>query len=1524
MVQLVGTTSLGLGKLIDGKNQFVHIRYSANANGLNMTTEIQADTKYIGIATNSSETAPTSPSDYSWGRFVGTPGVSSYTWIRYSSNADGSNMTTIPNEETKYIGVAITAEDSAPTDYTKYSWALFRGSDGRGVKKTEVSYQKSTSGTVIPTGAWLASIPSLNEGEYLWTRTLFTYTDGTTTSAYNVSRNGTSGLGIARTDVHYQKSTSGTVAPTGTWTVTIPTVRANEYLWTRTTITYTDASTSVSYSVGKMGADGKDAQLLYLTASSQIQAFDKDNQPKTTQPITISAKLQNASGTATFTAIPYIGNTAQAPITLGGTGNDRTLLPTQWTDPKWTIIAITATLGSLTDTISVNKVKDGESGETPVVHIAWADSADGSEGFTLELPTNKIPKYRGYYVDYSTTASTDPKKYKWERNPDDTGAEVDKAMTAVESAVANAEEAERLAATASQTATIAKQEASAAQNAASMAQGEVSRIEGVIVDVQGDIDTALQEVADQAADLQATKETLELNYAKKTEVSDVQAALTTEISKKVGELQTTVSQTYAAKNDVVAMEGRLQSQITQTAGEVSSVVGKVDKLEADTTEAQKKVDEALEKSAAAQATANQAQAYADAADRKVTAAQTDLNEAKQNLVNTINRVDATEADIAEAQLKVESAQAAVAQAQKDAAEAALAASNAQAAANKAQQDVAALTKRVVSAETAITQNSEQIKLSANKTEEIGNKLDNLQVGGTNLIKNTSNKLQHLERSDWLALAAINNTRNFNLADYLGKRLTLRVWIQNPSVDAKLQLYFNAPGWKAGNVVKAGQSGYSQLTCDIPSTLPSFWNLVLGGGNGVAFSLDYKELKAEIGDFATSWSPAPEDQQTQIDGINNNLSNNYYQKTTVDSKLSTAVSGITAQYTKDINTKLGNYYDKSTIDSKLTIDGQGITTYVKNTKSKLDNLQVGGRNILRGTKDMKLGSGKWADGTWRKSGNGTIRNVALTDFPLADIKQGVEITSYDGRCGVYQDNISLESGYYTLSYYVKANTVGTQVWIHSFWNSEYDGKRGYFTLNDTNWTRISVTGNLPVNQDIISAAYLYVETPNTTVTVAAPFEHHSEMVGEWNPAPEDSDNIQVGGRNLLTKDILSNFRGNVLTNNSDGSITTTYYYQNDSALTNLKAGDTLTFSCKLKKEGNFTGKVRIGIYHDGTWDSYYMGSLLTKDYKMFSKTITMQKDGDIRLVIQNDNGSSVNTEKITFKELKLEIGNKATDYSPAPEDMATAEQAQQAQNDANDANSKADATEHRVSVAESTIKQLSDSISMLVTDSNGSSMMTQTSDGWTFNIGSITDAINSATNNIDNLSGSLNQTNNVVNNLNNLANDLSKKTAYINMTTDETGAPCIELGKTGNAFKVRITNTSVDFIEGSSKIAYVSNQALFIEKAIIKNALQIGDTFGFVWQTRSNGNLGLRYIDSRPVFSAIAKYPQSNIDVYSTKDRYENFNISENPTGCPLGSTIKIKVFNTTTNVYNYIECILIAINSTTQIRIKATGVVTLG
>lgn len=220
----------------------------------------------------------------------------------------------------------------------------------------------------------------------------------------------------------------------------------------------------------------------------------------------------------------------------------------------------------------------------------------------------------------------------------------------------------------------------------------------------------------------------------------------------------------------------------------------------------------------------------------------------------------------------------------------------------------------------------------------------------------------------------------------------------------------------------------------------------------------------------------------------------------------------------------------------------------------------------------------------------------------------------------------------------------------------------------------------------------------------------------------------------------------------------------------------------------------------------------------------------------------------IRKIKLELGNKATDWSPAPEDMATSEDAQNAQYSADEAKSQAkDASdlakknENRITISESTIKQLSDSICTMVKDKNGSTILTQNSSGWQFDLSAVEKNLNNTANEMNKIAGTVTEVDSAIKNLNQTVQDLGKKTAYIVMTTDENGAPCIELGKEDNPFKVRITNTSVDFLEGSSRIAYVNNKALYIEKAIIKNELQIGEGKGFVWQIRANGNMGLRKI-----------------------------------------------------------------------------------
>ena len=145
--------------------------------------------------------------------------------------------------------------------------------NSKSIDTTDITYQASTSGVDVPTGEWSADIPQTLPGQYLWTRTIITYTDKTTSTSYSISRIGEDGLvgqpgqpgkdgkGISSTTVTYQASSSGTVIPSGTWLTTIPVVSAGQYLWTRTETIYTDNTSSVAYCVGMIGERGKDAAI---------------------------------------------------------------------------------------------------------------------------------------------------------------------------------------------------------------------------------------------------------------------------------------------------------------------------------------------------------------------------------------------------------------------------------------------------------------------------------------------------------------------------------------------------------------------------------------------------------------------------------------------------------------------------------------------------------------------------------------------------------------------------------------------------------------------------------------------------------------------------------------------------------------------------------------------------------------------------------------------------------------------------------------------------------------------------------------------------------------------------------------------------------------------------------------------------------------------------------------------------------------------------------------------------------------
>lgn len=67
------------------------------------------------------------------------------------------------------------------------------GKDGVGIRNTTITYAAGTSGTVAPTSGWSSQVPNVPEGNYLWTKTVWEYTDNTNETGYSVAKMGPQG-----------------------------------------------------------------------------------------------------------------------------------------------------------------------------------------------------------------------------------------------------------------------------------------------------------------------------------------------------------------------------------------------------------------------------------------------------------------------------------------------------------------------------------------------------------------------------------------------------------------------------------------------------------------------------------------------------------------------------------------------------------------------------------------------------------------------------------------------------------------------------------------------------------------------------------------------------------------------------------------------------------------------------------------------------------------------------------------------------------------------------------------------------------------------------------------------------------------------------------------------------------------------------------------------------------------------------------------------------------------------------------
>nr|DAI89299.1 MAG TPA: tail protein [Caudoviricetes sp.] len=284
------------------------------------------------------------------------------------------------------------------------------GKDGVGLKDTVVTYGLSTSETTQPT-SWTAQVPTLTKGQYLWTKTVWTYTDSSSEIGYQktyIAKDGNDGadgiagkdgVGIRNTTITYAIGTSGTVAPTNGWSTQVPNVPAGQYLWTKTVWDYTDNTSETGYSVAKMGEQGPKGDrgergLQGLRGDQGVPGPKGDDGKTQYIHIAYADTISGSGFSQTDTNKAFIGMYQDFNAVDSQNPQDY-----RWS--KWK--------GS--DGKDGIPGKAGADGRTPYVHFAYADSADGRTGFSLTQTGRK--RYLGVLTNFIKEDSTNPADYTW-------------------------------------------------------------------------------------------------------------------------------------------------------------------------------------------------------------------------------------------------------------------------------------------------------------------------------------------------------------------------------------------------------------------------------------------------------------------------------------------------------------------------------------------------------------------------------------------------------------------------------------------------------------------------------------------------------------------------------------------------------------------------------------------------------------------------------------------------------------------------------------------------------------------------------------------------------------------------------------------------------------------------------------------------------------------------------------------------------------------------------------------------------
>lgn len=280
----------------DGKTSYLHIKYSNDGQTF---TDNNGETsgEWIGQYTDFEKNDSNVFSDYKWSKIKGEAGkngkgVQSVDVLYYLSSSStslsgGSWSTNSPTwvdgkyiwSKTKVVYTDGSSIETNPACITGGKGST--GDNGRGVSSIVEEYYLSTSSNSLVGGSWSTTPPTWENGKYIWTRSVITYTDSASTTTDPIcvtGGKGATGIGVKSVSEQYYLSTSYSTTTGGSWSTTVPAWKDGKYIWTRSVITYTDNSYTETKPVcvtggkGPSGNDGKGVKsfgiLYYLSTSS--------------------------------------------------------------------------------------------------------------------------------------------------------------------------------------------------------------------------------------------------------------------------------------------------------------------------------------------------------------------------------------------------------------------------------------------------------------------------------------------------------------------------------------------------------------------------------------------------------------------------------------------------------------------------------------------------------------------------------------------------------------------------------------------------------------------------------------------------------------------------------------------------------------------------------------------------------------------------------------------------------------------------------------------------------------------------------------------------------------------------------------------------------------------------------------------------------------------------------------------------------------------------------------------------------